>query len=83
MTTIIVVIYPTQKKNKHPFYVFDIISKALSTQTTRNNNKISLINVKHEYFRNSFFPCTVIEWSKLDGNIQNTDSVSAFKKINL
>ena len=25
----------------------------------------------------------VIEWSKLDGNIQNTDSVSVFKKINL
>ena len=33
---------------------------------------------KHEYFRNSFFPSTVIEWNKLDNNIRNSESVSAF-----
>ena len=27
-----------------------------------------------------FFPSTVIEWNKLDNNIQNSESVSAFKK---
>ena len=68
------------KKNKHPSYLFDMIPKVLSTRTTRNYNNIPLFNVKHEYFRNSFFPSTVIEWNKLDNNIRNSESVSAFKK---
>ena len=68
------------KKNKNPSYLFDIIPKVLSTRTTRNHNNIPLFNVKHEYFRNSFFPSTVIEWNKLDNNIRNLESVSAFKK---
>ena len=68
------------KKNKHPSYLFDIIPKVLSTRITRNHNNILLSNVKHEYFRNSFFPSTVIEWNKLDNNIRNSESVSAFKK---
>ena len=67
-------------KNKHPSYLFDMIPKVLSTRTTRNYNNIPLFNVKHEYFRNSFFPSTVIEWNKLDNNIWNSESVSAFKK---
>ena len=68
------------KKNKHPSYLFDIIPKILSARATRNHNNIPLFNVKHEYFQNSFFPCTVIEWNKLDNNIRNSESVSAFKK---
>ena len=68
------------KKNKYPSYLFDIIPKVLSIRTTRNHNNIPLFNVKHEYFRNSFFPSTVIEWNKLDNNIRNSESVSAFKK---
>ena len=68
------------KKNKYQSYLFDMIPKVLSTRTTRNHNNIPLFNVKHEYFRNSFFPSTVIEWNKLDNNIRNSESVSAFKK---
>ena len=68
------------KKNKHPSYLFDIIPKFLSTWTTRNHSNIPLFTVKHEYFRNSFFPSTVIGWNKLDNNIRNSESVSAFKK---
>ena len=63
-----------------------MIPKVLSTRTTRNHNNIRLFNVKHEYLRNSFFPSTVIEWNKLDNNIQNSESVSAFtlnKSLNL
>ena len=36
-------------------FFFDIIPKFLSRQTTTNYNNIPLFNVKHEYFRNSFF----------------------------
>ena len=57
-----------------------MIPKVWSTRTTRNYNNIRLFNVKHEYFRNSFFQSTVIEWSELDNNIWNSESVSAFKK---
>ena len=39
-----------------------------------------LFNVKHEYFQNSFFPSIVIEWNKLDNDIQHLELVSAFKK---
>ena len=60
-----------------------MIAKVLSTQTTRNHNNIPLFNIKHEYFRNSFFPFTVIEWNKLDNNIQNAESVSALKNKSL
>ena len=60
-----------------------MIAKVLSTRTTRNHNNIPLFNIKHEYFRNSFFPFTVIEWNKLDNNIQNSESVSALKNKSL
>ena len=63
-----------------------MILKVLSTHTTRNHNNLPLFNVKHEYLRNSFFPSTVIEWNKLDNNIRNLESVSAFtlnKSLNL
>ena len=43
------------KKNVYPSYLFDIIPKVLSTQTTRNHNYMPLFNVKHEYLRNFFF----------------------------
>ena len=71
------------KKNKHPSYLFDMIPKVLSTRTTRNHNNIPLFNVKHEYFQNPFFPSTVIEWNKLDNNIQILELVSAFKNQDL
>ena len=62
------------------FFLVDIIPKVLSTRTTRNHNDIPLFNVKHKYFRNSFFPCTINQWKKINNNIPNLESVSAFKK---
>ena len=74
----IVLVFQTLK-NKHPSYLFDIIPKVLSTRTTRNHNNIPLFNVKHEFFRNFFFPSTVTECNNLD-NIRNSELVSLFKK---
>ena len=79
MVPIMVLVFQTQK-NEHPSYLFDIISNALSTRTTRSHNNILLFNVKHEYLRSSFFPSTVTEWNMLYNNIRNLESVSAFKK---
>ena len=41
---------------------------------------VPLFNVKHDYFKNSFFPSTVIEWNKLDSNIRNPENLALFKK---
>ena len=35
--------------------------------------------VKHDYFKNSFFPSTLIEWNKLDLNIRNSERLTNFK----
>ena len=45
----------------------------------RNNDKLPHSKVKYNYFKNPFFPSTVIEWNKLDLNIRNSESLTSFK----
>ena len=33
-------------------------------------NKVPAINVKHNFFKNTFFPLTIIEWNKLDWKLK-------------
>ena len=40
----------------------------------------SPMKVRYDYFKNSFFPSAITEWNKLDLNIRNSASLSAFKK---
>ena len=47
---------------------------------TRQCNKIPAINVKHDIFKNTFFPSTIIEWNKLDWKIKNSESIETFEK---
>ena len=47
---------------------------------TRQCNKIPTIKVKHDFFKNIFFPSAIIEWSKLDRKIKNSESIKTFKK---
>ena len=47
---------------------------------TRHESSIPLLNVKHDYFKNSSFPSTIIEWNNLDSNIRNSKSLGLFKK---
>ena len=35
--------------------------------------------MKHQLFKNSYFPSTVIEWNNLDLNIQNSETLNNFK----
>ena len=51
----------------------------MSRFNTRNTNYIPQFKVKHNFFRNSFFPSVVIEWNKLDLNIRNFESLNVFK----
>ena len=47
---------------------------------TKRCNKISAIDVKHDFFKKTFFPSTIIEWKKLDWKIKNSKSVETLKK---
>ena len=47
---------------------------------TRNTDKITLFHTKRNFFKNYFFPSTVIEWNKLDPNLRSAASLNVFKK---
>ena len=66
-------------KTQSTRYLFDVIPTAKRAYITRNNDKLPHFKVKHNYFKNSFFPSTVIEWSKLNLNIRNSESLTSFK----
>ena len=50
-------------KNQSPRYLFELIPNARQAHLTRNKNSVPLFIVKHDYFKNSFFPSTIIEWN--------------------
>ena len=50
-------------KNKSPFYLFNLIPEKTS-YATRNVDCICLIKIKHNFFKNIFFPSAIIEWNK-------------------
>ena len=66
-------------KNKSPFYLFNLIPEKTSSYATRNVDCISLIKIKHNFFKNTFFPSAIIEWNKLDLAIRNAESLGIFK----
>ena len=66
-------------KNQCPKYLFDIIPQSNCPYRTRNALNTPHINVKHQFFKNSYFPSTIIEWNKLDCNICNSEILNIFK----
>ena len=71
--------YKIFKENK-PVYLFNLIpTKNSNYNTFRNTDKIALFYTKHNFFKKYFFPSTVIEWTKLDPNLQSAAPLSVFK----
>ena len=68
-------------KLQSPKYFYSIIPIHNMLCRTRQCNKTPAINVKHEFFKNSFFTSTKIEWNKLDWEIKNSESIESFNKI--
>ena len=66
-------------KNKSPFYLFNLILEKTSFYATRTVDSIPLIKIKNDFFKSTFFPSTIIAWSKLDPTIRNAESVGIFK----
>ena len=66
--------------SRSPKNLFELIPTARQAYLTRIKIIIPLLNVKHDYFKNSFLPSTIIEWNNLDSSIQNSVSLATFKK---
>ena len=71
--------YKIFKENK-PVYLFNLIPSKNSNYNTRNTDKITPFHTKHNFFKNSFFPSTVVESNKLDPNLRSAASLIVFKK---
>ena len=56
------------------------IPKLTRPYSTRNLNNFPHFKVKHSFFKNTFFPSVIIEWNKLDPEIQKAPSLNIFKK---
>ena len=66
-------------KNKSPDYLFKIIPQRRSSYITRNSNEIPLFKTNHNFYKNSFFPSTTIEWNNLDHDLRNTEIYTLFR----
>ena len=65
---------------KSPSYLFKLIPNFNRVHNTRLSYNIPPIKVRHDYFKNSFFPSAISEWKKLDLNIRNSATLNTFKK---
>ena len=59
--------------------MFNIIPISKPAYSTRNYVNIPLLKTNHNFFKNSFFPSTIIEWNNLDPNLRNSDTYGTFK----
>ena len=48
--------------------------------STRSTNNIPHFEVKHSFFKKPLFPSVIIDWNKLDPEIQNAPSLNVIKK---
>ena len=64
---------------KLPAYIYDIIPPVRQSQ--RHPNTFNSISCRTEYFKNSFFPCVIGEWNKLNPEIRRSGSYNIFRKL--
>ena len=50
-----------------------------SYYATRNVDCIPLIKIRHNFFKNTFFPFAIIEWNRVDPAIRNAEIWGIFK----
>ena len=60
--------------------MFNLISVRNRHCSFRTSDNIPCFNTEHSFFKNSFFPSTIVEWNKLDVSLRKCDSLNVFKK---
>ena len=65
---------------KSPNYLFKVVPSSNTIYNTSNTNNIPLMNIKHNFFKNTFFPSTIIDCSKLDPATRSSTSFNSFKE---
>ena len=63
-----------------PTYLLNVIPVSSRSYFTRYAENVPSFKVRHDFFKNSFFPSTAIEWNKIDKNIRKSESLNIFKK---
>ena len=66
-------------KNKSLQYLFKLIPEKTHAYATRNFDNIPCFKIRHNFFKNSFFPSAIIEWNNLDHILRNSKSFVDFK----
>ena len=61
---------------KLPEQLFNLIPVRTPDYRIRNADNVPYFNVRHNFFKNSFFPSAVIEWNKLDSRLRKVKSFS-------
>ena len=76
----IVQIFKLQNNPSTPTYLKSIIPPPLtSVRNTRSGTKISNIDAKRDYFKNSFYPHAINSWNKLDTSLKEANSIKELK----
>ena len=65
---------------KQPEYLFNLIPWRTPNYRTKKADDVPYFNIRHNFFKNSFFPSAVIEWNKLDSRLRKAKSFTDFKK---
>ena len=60
-------------------YLTELILARNEAYQTRHFANIPSLSFKHNFFKNTFFPSTILEWNKLDPSLRNSASYNVFK----
>ena len=66
-------------KSKSPQHLFKLIPGKTTSYVTRNSGNIPLFNIKHSFYKSSFFPSSIIEWNNLGPKLRNSENFGIFK----
>ena len=69
------------KTTKIPKYLYELILTESHIYNTRNNENVQTYYCRTDLFKYSFFPYTIVEWNKLDINLQNVKSFQIFRNL--
>ena len=70
-------------KNKSPQYLFKLIPEKNHAYATRNLDNIPCFKIRHNFFKNSFFPSAIIEWNNLDPTLLLFSKIVSWNLLDL